>query len=81
MSARKKGHKDELCPDCGGSKDRLSYREGNFRKCPCGYRYYRVSFGKEFSAAMDAYAEVAISADELVQAGFDQEFADIEEDF
>ena len=26
---------------------------------------------------MDAYAEGAISADELVQAGIDQEFADI----
>ena len=76
-----KGHKDTQCPGCGGSKDRLSRIERvgsrKCRRCPCGHIYYWTSMGLEFSAAMDAYAEGTISADELVQAGFDQEFADI----
>ena len=65
---------------CSKCRELSPYRDtvdGNFRTCPkCGDSF-RVSFGKEFSAAMDAYAEGAISADELVQAGIDQEFADI----
>jgi hypothetical protein len=65
------------CPGCQ-VKAQID-ADADVRRCPsCGYTY-RVRLSADLSSAIDDYAQGRVSADEVVQAGFDQDFREITE--
>ena len=77
MTADDKRTTYRRCMKCSTKREASDFEDGDFITCPaCGHSY-RVRFTRELSDAIDDHADGRITAEQLMQASFDQDFTDM----